>query len=140
MSETYSFWHVHLSVHLWEGCLGREICNRTGRLLTESFNIGDKSIECVKQYKYLGLVIQNNGNVNEAKKKRLFHKGWKACFKLYKDVKSSCPPIKTLLHLFDHCIKLIITYGCENWGVINITPKENLFLFLIYSKIGNLRS
>jgi hypothetical protein len=49
--------------------LGREICNRTGRLLTESFNIGDKSIECVKQYKYLGLVIQNNGNVNEAKKK-----------------------------------------------------------------------
>jgi hypothetical protein len=48
--------------------LGREICNRTGRLLTESFNIGDKSIECVKQYKYLGLVIQNNGNVNEAKK------------------------------------------------------------------------
>jgi hypothetical protein len=50
------------------------ICNRTGRLLTESFNIGDKSIECVKQYKYLGLVIQNNGNVNEAKK-TLFHKG-----------------------------------------------------------------
>jgi len=44
------------------------ICNRTRRLLTESFNIGDKSTECVKQYKYLGLVIQNNGTFNEGKK------------------------------------------------------------------------
>ena len=108
------------------------ICNRTGRLLTESFNIGDKSIECVKQYKYLGLVIQNNGNFNEAKK-QLLHKGLKACFKLYKDVKASCPPIKTPLHLFDYCIKPIITYGCENWGVINITPKrKSLSLFDIF--------
>ena len=61
------------------------------------------------------------------------NKGFKACFKLYKDVKSSCPPIKTLLHLFDHYIKPIITYGCENWGVINITPKrKSLSLFDIF--------
>ena len=93
------------------------IFNRSGRLLNENFNVGNNSIECVKQYKYLGIVIQNTGNFNEARK-QLFQKGQKASFKLYKDLKSSNPPIKTLLHLFDHCIQPIVTYGCENWGVI----------------------
>lgn len=33
------------------------IFNRSGRLLNEDFNVGNNSIECVKQYKYLGIVI-----------------------------------------------------------------------------------
>ena len=76
------------------------IFNRNGRLLNENFSIGNNLIECVKQYKYLGIVIQNTGNFNEARK-QLFQKGIKASFQLCKDMKSSNPPIRTLLHVFD---------------------------------------
>jgi hypothetical protein len=55
---------------------------------------------------------------------KLFQKGMKANFKLYRDMKSADPSIKTFLHIFDHCIKAIVLYGCENWGVFNITQKR----------------
>jgi len=31
------------------------------------------------------------------------------------------PNINTLLHLFDHTVKPILTYGCEIWGTLNQT-------------------
>ena len=43
-------------------------------------------------------------------------------------MKSADPSIKTILHIFDHCIKPIILYGCENWGVFNITQKRKTLL------------
>ena len=43
-------------------------------------------------------------------------------------MKSADPSIKTILHIFDRCIKAIVPYGCENWGVFNITQKMfNIF-------------
>jgi hypothetical protein len=49
---------------------------------------------------------------------------------LYKDVKTADPPIKTFLHIFDHCIKPIVLYGCENWSIINVIPgKKNTSIF-----------
>ena len=99
------------------------IFNNNGHLIKDDFHIGEEKIDCVKQYKYLGLIIQNTGKFTEARK-QLYQKSLKACFKLYRDLKSSKPSIGTFLHLFDHCIKPIILYGCENWGTINITPKR----------------
>ena len=43
-------------------------------------------------------------------------------------MKSADPSIKTILHIFDHCIKAIVPYGCENWGVFNITQKRKTLL------------
>ena len=59
-----------------------------------------------------------SGSFKEARS-HLYNKALKASFKLYKDVKSSDPPIKTLLHLFDHTIKPIVTYGSDIWGVLS---------------------
>ena len=57
----------------------------------------------------------------------------KACFKLYRDIKSAHPSIKTFLHIFYHCIKPIALCGSENWGTINITPKrKELSLYEIF--------
>jgi hypothetical protein len=50
-------------------------------------------------------------------------------------MKSATPSIKTFLHLFDHCITPIALYGCENWGVINITQKrKELNLYVIFKE------
>ena len=110
------------------------IFNKNGRLLVDDFNIGSNKIECVKYYKYLGLVFSNNGKFNEAKK-ILYDKGLKASFKFYKNIKSASPSLKTLLHIFDHTIKPIVLYGCEIWGMLNLTPKrKDMNLFEIYKE------
>ena len=57
----------------------------------------------------------------------MFNKALKASFKLYKDLKNADPPIKTLLHLFDHMIKPIVLYGVEIWGL-----KKNLELYDLF--------
>ena len=105
------------------------IFNNTGKILTEDFIIGNHIIECVKHYKYLGIVLSNTGKYTEAKAK-LYPKALKASFKLYRDMKSTSPSIKSLLHIFDHTIKPIVLYGCENWGMLHLTAKRkksNLF-------------
>ena len=110
------------------------IFNNSGRLMKETFYLGNDIIECVKQYRYLGLTLENNGKFTEAKK-QLYQKSLKACFKFYRDVKSANPSIKTFLHIFDHCIKPMVLYGCENWSIINVTPKRrNLPLFDIFKE------
>ena len=81
------------------------ILNNTGKILTEDFIIGNHIIECVKHYRYLGIVLSNTGKYTEAKAK-LYDKTLKASFKLYRDLKSMSPLIKSLLHLFDHTITI----------------------------------
>lgn len=110
------------------------IFNKTGRLISEEFNIGSNKIECIKSYKYLGIIFNNTGKFNEAKK-NLYDKGLKASFKLYKSIKSASPSLKTLLHIFDHTIKPIVLYGSEIWGMINITQKrKGMNLYDIYKE------
>jgi hypothetical protein len=67
--------------------------------MNDRFNIGTDTLECVKQYKYLGLIIENTGKFNEARK-QLFQKGMKASFKLYRDMNSADPSIKTFFYTF----------------------------------------
>jgi hypothetical protein len=40
----------------------------------------------------------------------------KTFFKMYKCFEGHKPKIKTLLHVFDHTVKPILTYGSEVWG------------------------
>ena len=124
-----------------EWCLGINpkkskviIFNKSGKLLKYNFHIGTNTIDCTKNYKYLGITMENSGNFTEARK-QLFQTAIKASFKLCRDMKSATPSIKTFLHLFDHCIKPIALYGCENWGVINITQKrKELNLYDIFKE------
>lgn len=77
----------------------------------------------MKQYKYFGIVLLNTGKFTEAGK-ILYDKALKASFKLYKDLRNASPSVKTLFHIFDHTIKPIALYGCENWGILNLTKKR----------------
>lgn len=63
----------------------------------------------------------------------LHNKALKASFKLYKDVKSIDPPVKSLLHLFDHMIKPISIYNSEIWGTVSERKqKKNMDLYDLY--------
>jgi len=93
------------------------IFNKNGKLLNENFHLGSCNLECVKNYKYLGIIISASGKFTEAKT-QLHNKALKATFKLYKDLKTTEPSVSTLLHLFDHMIKPIVLYGCEIWGTL----------------------
>jgi len=93
------------------------IFNQTGRLITENFTLGSEAIECVNRYKYLGIMLLASGTFKEARHV-LYNKALKVCFNLYKDLKSTDPPIKTFLHLFDHMVKPIVLYGEEIWGLL----------------------
>ena len=103
---------------------------KSGRLITRNFNINNQSIECVKTYTYLGIMLTAPGKFQQAQKV-LFNKAMKASYKLYKDVNSLNPNVNTVLHLFDHTICPILLYGCENWGTLSAYKinNNNLSLF-----------
>ena len=99
------------------------IFNKSGHLINEKFTFENSLIECVNKYKYLGVILSSCGSFKEARS-HLYYKALKASFKLYKDLKSIHPSIKTLLHLFDHMIKPIALYGCEIWGTLTARIQE----------------
>ena len=108
------------------------VFNKTGKILNEKFSVNDCNIECVKHYKYLGVWMSASGNFKEART-QLYNKAMKANFKLYKDLNSSDPSVKTLLHLFDHMIKPIALYGSEIWGTpTKAALEKNRELYDIY--------
>ena len=87
---------------------------------------GEETLEWVKTYKYLGVMINANGNFTSSSE-NLCIRGWKAVFKIksaLKDVNIN-PELK--LKLFDALVKPIICYNCEIWGVANnIFNSKNL--------------
>jgi hypothetical protein len=114
----------HLHKYCKEWCLKVNInkskvivFNKTGRVINHNFKIDTENLECVNKYKYLGVILSASGTFKETRT-ALFNKAMKASFKLYKDLKNADPPIKTLLHLFDHMIKPIALYGVEIWGLL----------------------
>ena len=99
------------------------IFNKRGQLIKVQFTINDIDIECIKTYKYLGIILSNSGSFKVAKS-HLYNKALKSSFKIYKDIKPTDPSIKTLLHLFDHIIKPIATYGSDIWGVLSASMQS----------------
>jgi hypothetical protein len=81
-----------------------------------SFSLGTKTIEAVKTYKYLGVIISNTGNFNKNSEILQF-KALKAWFKcrsiLYSNKVNN---VELYLHLFDKLVKPVLLYGVEIWG------------------------
>lgn len=99
------------------------IFNESGHLINEKFTLENSHLECVNKYKYLGIIMSSCGSFKEARSD-LYDKALKASFKLFKDLNSTQPPIKTFLHLFDHMIKPIALYSCEIWGTLTSRIQE----------------
>lgn len=99
------------------------IFNKSGHVINEKFPLENLHLECVNKYRYLGIIMSSCGSFKEARSD-LYNKALKASFKLFKDLNSTHPPIKTFLHLFDHMIKPIALYGCEIWGTLTSRLQE----------------
>ena len=108
------------------------IFNKTGRLLTEHFHLGNTPIECVKSYRYLGITFSNSGSFNLAISE-LKVKASKACFKLKTILDSNNFSPKVAMGLFHSLIKPILLYGADIWGVTLCAPSVQKVLHKIES-------
>jgi len=87
---------------------------------------GDKPIDEVDTYSYLGILLSNDSS-SKTVKRDIYNKGLKAYFKLTRAFKPQ-PKVSTMTHLFDHLIKPILLYGAEVYGhttLKNCEPKES---------------
>ena len=99
------------------------IFNKAGRIIRHKFLFKNSEIECVSNYKYLGIHFSASGSFSIVKQE-LYKKALKAFFKLKKDFLSLYPSIKTSIHVFDHTIKPILLYGSEIWGIFNVNNRK----------------
>ena len=79
-------------------------------------------LQCVKEYKYLGLMINCGGNFSSAMTD-LFSRGQKALFKVKSIFKNGYPSISTFLKTFDHTVKPVLLYSSEIWGMFDVTSR-----------------
>ena len=91
------------------------ICNNEGKHSKHVLNLYGEQIEEVACFKYLGLMLSNNGRYNEAQKD-LLQRGNKAMFKLLSNFKGVKTDFITSMHLFGYLVKPILLYNSEIWG------------------------
>ena len=97
------------------------VFNKAGRLHNIPIKFDNTNIECVSNYKYLGINFTASGSFSMAKNV-LCNKAKKAYFKLRKDLLSLNPDIVTslhVIHVFDHTKKPILLCGSEIWRSLN---------------------
>ena len=89
------------------------------------FKMENTVIEIVKSYKYLGVLLSNNGSFLNARKS-IYEKANKAMHLLYKRIYNLNLPLDLQLKLFDSTILPIITYGSDVWGYENLDMFERI--------------
>ena len=80
------------------------------------FRIGDQTL---KEYKYLGCIINSSGNFT-ASKKDLSQKAAKVLYKLQRSFASVSPPPELYTKLSDTLVKPVALYNCEIWATDNV--------------------
>lgn len=92
-----------------------------------NFHISGSSIEIVKEFNYLGVLLSRTGNFNQAKK-NLADKATKAMFNVLKKGRLHNLSIKCQIDLFNKIVKPILLYGSEIWGYSNNDVLERIQL------------
>ena len=101
------------------------IFNKSGRIINCKFYFNGETIENVRHYKYLGVIFSASGSFSIARHD-LYQRGLKAFFKLRSSFGDNIPKIDSCLHIFDHTIKPILTYGSEVWGTCVFGNKKDI--------------
>ena len=115
------------------------IFNKTGRLLRRNFYLGDKKLENVRTYKYLGLIVTPSGEIRSA----LVDLRSRA-LKAYMAMKSKLGAcfrdhVADTVSLFESLVKPILLYGSDFWGCLklpNNNPVENLHMQFCRQVLG----
>ena len=108
------------------------VFNKAGKIYNLEFTYKGKKLDCVREYKYLGVHFSISGSFSLASSE-LYKKGLKAFYKFKGIFGGTCPSTKVALHVFDHTIKPILTYGSDIWGAsAKNSRRQNLTLDKIY--------
>ena len=105
------------------------IFNKTERLIRRDFFVGEKKIENVREYKYLGLTFTPSGEMKSALgdlRSRALKAYWALKYKL--GTFFSTHVVETM-NLFDTLVRPILTYSSDFWGCLklpNNNPVENV--------------
>jgi hypothetical protein len=102
--------------------------NRNSNIL-HNFHIGQEPLENVENYKYLGLIVNCKGSLNNART-QLYGSALKAMYKLRKCIGNSHINVATALRLFDSLIQPILLYGCEITNTYYHNPNKNFDFFI----------
>jgi hypothetical protein len=109
---------------------------KNGRIGSETFVFNNTLVECVKEYKYLGILVTASGSLAPARS-NMYDRALKGTFKLKSCTKDSNISPSLALKLFDQVIKPICLYGSEIWGIEDLTSrkytKENGFDLSFYT-------
>lgn len=97
--------------------------SKSGRICTNIFFFNNSQIQCVQDYKYLGIVFCSSGSMNRARQ-NIHDRALKALFKLKSCIRDSNISPSLALKLFDQLIKPICLYGAEIWGIENLNYKK----------------
>lgn len=105
-------WHLHINPAKSQVMVIRN-CPRP---ISYNFTIGPTDIAQCTKYRYLGLLISEDGTFTQAADE-LKAKASKALYKL-KQITAKCSfPVKLQLKLFDSLVKPILLYNSEIWGL-----------------------
>ena len=100
------------------------------------FMYGDKQLECVENFKYLGIEFNQLNNTNCAVEQLCKQaKRSKTIIDLHK-LKHKSLSLLHILQLFDTLFKPILTYSSEVWGTANYDVIEKCYLTFIKQSLG----
>ena len=101
-----------------------------------NMKIGNANLDWVHTYKYLGVLINSNGDFL-ASSENLCVRGWKASFKIKSALKDVDIDPELKLRLFDTLVKPIVCYNSEIWGLMNnVFSSKSISQF--WDRVGKL--
>ena len=101
------------------------IFNKTGRLLKNyKFYYNNTTLECVREYKYLGFLVTPSGEITSGLKD-LRNRATKALAKMRTTLGAFFRHnVSNTIHLYTYVIRPILLYCCDFWGCLK-QPKNN---------------
>ena len=101
------------------------VFNKTGRLLKNyKFTYNNTTLECVREYKYLGFIVTPSGEILTGLKD-LRNRAMRALAKLRKSLGTHFRhDIPNTIHLYTYILRPILLYCCDFWGCIK-QPKNH---------------
>ena len=112
------------------------IFNNTGRLIKQKKFVGNKKLEQVQTFCYLGFDVRTSGIVSSAIN-TLYDKANKALRPLMGVISRFNIPIKTSLKLFHAYISPISLYSTENWMTLSNKKLQNFTPSTLFTDIGS---